>query len=339
MYQFEKILFKNINWEEYYNFPNKTILTTKDWIEFVEEDSKAQPYILRITEDKRFVGYFTSLIVKKFGIKIVGSPFQGWSTPYMGIDVENVSEKISILPQLIKFVMKDTRCAYLEIHDRDFKAEELAVIKEKNGFSIQTDETLELSIDGDDAFLYKNMKTDCRNFIKQFERRGATIEQAEPNDEFAEEFYQQLVDVFAKQGLVPTCTVEKVKILLKHLSNSGSVLCLRVRDPEGKSIASSIFPGFNKKMFFWGGASLRPYQQYRPNEYMIYTAMRYWRDRGCTEFDMVGIRSYKKKFGSWEVYYPSVIAAKYKILIPMKRLAANLYYFSGKVLWKLHLKR
>ncbi len=339
MYLFEKVKLKDLSVEEFNQFPNKSVMTTKEWIEFIEEDSKATPYILRITKDNSLVGYFSALIVKKMGLKIVGSPFPGWSTVYMGLDVYEKIDKYPILDELIPYIIHDTKCIYLQIIDRDFDVEHLIPIKRKYKGTIEFVDTLELGIEGDDAVQYKKMKADCRNFIKQFERRGATIEEATPNDDFAEEYYEQLLDVFAKQNLVPTYTVDKVKCLLKHLSKSNNIYCLRVKDPEGKSIATSIFPGFNKKMFFWGGASLRPYQHYRPNEYMIYTAMHYWRDRGCVEFDMVGNRSYKKKFGSWEVSYPSLVIPKYAILVYLKNIAAKLYYLSGSIMWKLRVKR
>lgn len=338
IYTFVKRDLSEINRGVFNNFPNKSIFTTKEWIDFIAEDSKAKPYILEISKDGEFIVFFSALVVRKFGLKIVGSPFAGWSTPYMGLDVVDSSKKTKILQELIPFVMKETSCIYLQICDRDFDKEELELIKNINA-SIRMVETLELGIEVDDAMQYKRMKNDCRNFIKQFERRGARIKEAIPDDAFAEEFYEQLIDVFAKQNLVPTYTVDKVKCLLKHLSKVNNVYCLRVLDPEGKSIATSIFPGFNRKMFFWGGASLREYQHYRPNEYMIYTAIRYWRERGCTEFDMVGNRSYKKKFGSLVTNYPCIIVPKYRILLRLKDLAAYLYYFSGKLFWLLHVKR
>ena len=340
MYSFQKIPLEQIDLKEFCSFPNKTVLTTTEWVSFIEEDSHAKPYILRITRGEELVGFFTGLATKKFGLPIIASPFPGWSTQYMGIDVYDNSIKCKILPDLVDYIMSNEKCSYIEIHDKDMDPEELKQYADQHGYKMKMCDTLELSLDGDDAFLRKNMKVDCRNFINQFERRGASIEQAEPNDEFAEEYYEQLKDVFAKQNLVPTYTVDKVKCLLRHLANSGNVLCLRVREPEeGKSIATSIFFGYKKRMFFWGGASLRPFQHYRPNEYMIFTAMKYWRDRGCTEFDMVGNRPYKKKFGSWEAQYPSIIIPKYRILIPLKNIAAKLYYISGKVLWKLHVNR
>lgn len=338
-YQFTKIPYSQLDEDEFNSFPNKVVNTTKPWIDFIVEDSHAEPIILRITLDNTLVGYFTGLKVCKIGINIIGSPFSGWSTTYMGIDVYDNSLKIEILPELIEYLQRYEKCTYIQIIERDITMEEAKELHDKYRYQIKPVETLDLGINYSDAELYKHMKTDCRNFIKQFERRGASLEIAEPNDSFAEEYYTQLLDVFAKQNLVPTYTVEKVKCLLKHLAKSNNILCLRVKDPEGRSIATSIFPGFNKKCFFWGGASLRSYQQYRPNEYMIYTAMKYWRDRGCVDFDMVGNRAYKKKFGSWLVVYPCIVVSKYKILYILKECAAKLYYFSGKVFWNLHIKR
>ena len=254
----------------------------------------------------------------------------------MGFDFYDKSLKSEVVPELVAYIYKTQKCQFFQLTDRDITFEDAEQLKQKYGYIIDTAETLELRVDADDKQMYKNMKTDCRNFINQFERRGATIEFATPDDSFAEEYYTQLLDVFAKQNLVPTHGVDLIKKMLKHLSEANNILCLRVRDPEGLSIATSIYPGFNKKFFFMMGASLRPYQQYRPNEYMIYTAMKYWRDRGCEEFDMVGIRPYKKKFGSWEERYPIIIAPKYKILYHLKNFASSLYYWMGSIKWKVN---
>lgn len=321
--------------DEFNSIPTKTILTTLDWIEFVIEDSNAKPYILMIYKNNVFLGYFSALIFRKLGLKIIASPFPGWSTPHMGFDFYDNSQKSSVIPELVDYIMKTEKVALFQMTDRDISLEEANVLKLKYDYIIESGDTLEIDVDADDQQLYKNMKTDCRNFIKQFERRGAKIEFAEPDDNFAEEYYKQLLNVFAKQKKVPTYSVDKVKRLLRHLAKNNLVLCLRVRDPEGVSIATSIFPGFNKKFFFWGGASLQSYQHYRPNEYMIYTAMKYWRDRGCKEFDMVGIRPYKKKFGSWEVHYPIIIVPRFKILYYLKNIIGALYYFMGSVKWRL----
>ncbi len=321
MYIFAPIDFDCIDKQEFNDFPAKTIFTTPEWIGFVQEDSHAKPIVLEILKGEKKVGYFTALLVEKFGIRIVASPFSGWSTCFMGFDVLYVN-KIEIVTDLVEYLYRTYRCSYIEIVDRDITVEDA----QHNGFVYRPVSTLELAIERSDNELFKVFKTDCRNFIRQFERRGATIEEAVPDDDFAEEYYSQLKDVFAKQGMVPTYGIEKIKRLLSHLANTGMLLCLRVREPDGLSIATSIFLGHNKKFFFWGGASLRPFQSFRPNEYMIWYAIKYWRERGCTVFDMVGVRDYKKKFGAVEKEYAKLIIPRYGILLSLRNCAEKLYF-------------
>lgn len=311
-----------------FNAPqNKTIFTTKQWIEYLSEDSGAIPIIVKIEKEKKLIGYFTCLKMNKFGIGIVASPFEGWSTCHMGFDLVQDANRMDILPKLCDFLYRECKCSYIEVTDRSISIEKA----QKYGFMYMSVDTLELEIDRTDEELFKVFKTDCRNFIRQFERRGATIDIAKPDDVFAEEYYSQLEDVFAKQGLVPTYSCKKVKCILKHLKDTDNVLCLRVRDPEGNSIATSIFFGYKNKFYFWGGASYRSGQHYRPNEYMLWTAIKYWRDRGCVTFDMVGVRDYKRKFGSHEEVYAKLIFTKHPILLPLRNMAKKAYFILIKV--------
>lgn len=327
VYSFSVVNMEDIDEDEFNSSPDKSIFTTKEWIGFIEEDAKAKPIIVRITKDNKFIGYFSGLVFKKFGIRMVGSPFEGWSTCFMGLDLNEEEDRLAIYSELCTFLYKKCKCVYIEINDRFVDLEKA----NSRGVTTIPVDTLEVEIDKTDEGLFKIFKTDCRNFIRQFERRGASIEIAEPNDEFAEEYYRQIEDVFAKQGLVPTYSVEKVKCLLHHMKDTDKVLCLQVRNPEGKSIATSIFFGYKERFFFWAGASYRPEQHYRPNEYMIWTAIKYWRDRGCKTFDMVGVRDYKKKFGSHQETYTKLVFTKYKLLLFLRNQAKKAYFLMLKL--------
>lgn len=335
MYEFEPVGLENLNLNEFNNFNNKTIFTTPEWIRFIEADSGAKPIILRITRDQSFIGYFSGLTIKKFGVTIIGSPFSGWSTCFMGFDCLRKESMHEIIRDLKTYLFNEFNCDYIEIIDRNIDLE----TAESSGLRYVCLSTLELKIDQSDVELFKVFETNCRNRIRQFERRGASIEEAYPDERFAEEYFEQLKDVFAKQGLVPTYGVDKVKCLLDSLAGSGKLLCLRVKNPEGRSIATSIFVGHNYKFFFWGGASLRSSQSYRPNEYMLWYAIKYWRARGCTVFDMVGVRDYKKKFSPNEIQYIKIIIPKYKILLLLRNLAEKMYFFTLKARGALINKR
>lgn len=131
------------------------------------------------------------------------------------------------------------------------------------------------------------------------------IEEASGDDPaFADEFYDQLRDVFAKQGLVPTYSIERVRSLIRNLAPAGSILLLRARDAEGRCIATAVLPWYHRTMYFWGGASYREHQHLRPNEALIWHALRWAKARGVTEFDFVGGNSYKAKYGTTEVPVP-----------------------------------
>lgn len=322
MYSFEIIPADKINEIEYYSFCKKSVFTTLPWIDFIAEDNGASPIIIRITENEMFIGYFTGLLKTKYGIKIFGSPFRGWSTCFMGFDLSDHDRIVKILPEMVTFIFTNIKCHYFECVDRNIP------IDKRNQFPFKTRvvETLELDIDKSDEELLSGFKGDCRTFIRQFEKRRATIEIAEPNEIFAEEYYEQLKDVFAKQGLVPTYKIDKVKKLINQMGKTDMLLCLRVMDPNRESIATSIFLGYKTTFFFWGGASYQSFQTYRPNEYMLWFAIKYWRERGVKTFDMVGVRDYKLKFGSIKKEYLSIIVAKYQILLHLRDLAEKIFF-------------
>ena len=140
------------------------------------------------------------------------------------------------------------------------------------------------------------MESACRRCIRKAEKSGVTVEEA-GDLAFADEYYEQLKDVFAKQGKLPTYPVERVRVLMKHMLPTGRLLALRARDPEGRCIATGLYPGMNDMAFFWGNASWRSGQQWRPNDTLHWYALRYWKARGATRFDWGGGGTYKRGYG------------------------------------------
>jgi CelD/BcsL family acetyltransferase involved in cellulose biosynthesis len=125
------------------------------------------------------------------------------------------------------------------------------------------------------------------------------VEQA-TNETFADEFYEQLVEVFARQNLVPTYGVERVRQLIRYLQPSGQVVLVRVRAPDGVSIATSVVIGRGKSAILWGAAFRRAYADLHPNELLHWEAMRLWRGSGALYYDMGGGGEIKAKYGGVE---------------------------------------
>lgn len=280
-----------VPWRELDALPDRAIYQTRQWIEFVADAQNAQPLTAKLTSNGKTVGHFAGLTFKRMGIPILGSPFPGWTTGYMGFTFLTDVPKSEALECLLRFAFDELGCWHVEFMDRLFEEKdgaELGLIK-GDYISYVTDLTQSEEV------LYRNMTDSCRWSIRKSERYGVRIEEA--NDEaFADEYYEQLKEVFAKQNLLPTYTSDRVKKLIQHIPRS-QLLLLRARDSSGACIATALYPGMNQMAHMWGNASVRAELHQRPNEALHWYAMLYWKKRGVRLFDWGGGGTYKEKYG------------------------------------------
>ena len=312
----------------------QTIFTTYEWITYLEMDGKGKPVVLEILDGKRTVAYFVGLLFKKMGIRIMGSPFEGWGTSDMGFIIVDDCDKLQLLKSIQLFSYSSLKCYYLEIADKQFTSDDL----DKTPYEVNWKKTLMIDISQPEDVLFSSFKKDVRNFIRQFEKRGAKLEQVTPSDNFAVEHYNQLIDVFKKQHLNPPYNVNRVKNLMRAFKDSPEkILCMRVISPNNEPIATSIYLGLNGKCYSWATSSYRNFQQYRPNETIRWYGILYWKSQGFTEFDMVGYRDYKIKFAPYEYEYPQIIITKYKQLIKIRKLAKYIIQLFRKYKGKIFI--
>ena len=334
MIKFEEVDFKQINEDEFNNFSDKLIFQTKEWLKFIMETQNVQPIVLRIFEEDVLVGYFTGFLFSKFGIKIIGSPFRGWTTLYMGFNIKDecMIERASLVAPLWVFLKKKYKCIYCEIIDRYItgdKAKEYGLKHDYQG-------SLLLNINGTDEQLLKTYTKHCRKHIRQFEKDLVTIEIVEPTDEYAEEFYNQLTKVFSYQGLLPSYDLKRVKTLFNALKDKHDLMCTRVIENDtGKWISSLISFGFNTHCYTWASTSLREGCEHRQSEGQRWFAIKYWRDHGYADLDMVGIREYKLKFNPTDIQIPRIILTKYNFLIWGRNLAQKFYWVLNSIKGKI----
>lgn len=111
-YIFEPIEINSMNTEEYYLLLKKSVFTTLEWIENIKENSGVEPIVIRITENGSYVWYFTGAVFRKFGVKIIVSPFEGWSTCFMGLDLAADNDRTEIIGELSVFLFKKYHCLY-----------------------------------------------------------------------------------------------------------------------------------------------------------------------------------------------------------------------------------
>ena len=293
-------------WAEIRSCPDSTIFQTRAWAAFVSSTQQAEPILVAVKDGDRTIGYFIGLMMSKYGVRILGSPFPGWSTDYMGFALlPGMSRKLA-LRGLLEFAFDHLGCAHVELMDRHVTTQDLIDLDAQ----CHLYQSFAIDLTQDEAALFSNLTSACRRCIRKADKNGVVIEVAQV-DGFVEDYFDQLSDVFAKQRLVPTYDVDRVRQLIAHLHPTGQLLLLRARDRSGRCIATGIFPHLNGVMHFWGGASWRRHQILRPNEALHWYAMKYAKAQGLHTYDMGGGGEYKRKYGGQEVQVPWIRKSKY----------------------------
>lgn len=316
----EIVDFEKADWQRLDSFADRTVFQTRDWVRFVADTQNATPVLAQLSDSGKAVGYFTGLTFTRLGIKVLGSSFPGWTTPYMGFNLAPGASRADAMAALERTTWNDLKCLHMEVSDPHFTPEDGEALGFKTSYytSYRTDLTKS------EEDLFQAMESACRRCVRKAEKSGVTIEEAH-DPAFADEYYEQLKDVFSKQGLVPTYDAERVRALVRHMGPTGNVLLLRARDAEGKCIATGIFPGFNKISEFWGNASFRSYQNLRPNELIHWYAMRYWKKRGAEVHDWGGEGTYKEKYGCVSHRVPWFIKSRYEFVGKLRDTAKKMH--------------
>jgi hypothetical protein len=309
MISFQRIPLEDVKWEDIGTYDDINVFQTSSWLTFLAETQKAKPVVAAVRSDGRLLGYFTGLIVNKFGIKVLGSPFRGWGTYFMGFSMAPEVSRREALQALPAFAFKDLGCLYVEVVDPCMCASDYAGLP----YKVESLNWFAIDLTKSEDELFKMMKHSGRNCIRQSIRNGVTIEEASDSG-FAVEYYDQYKDVLAKRSMAPAYSLDYVQKMIEALLPTGDLLLLRARSPEGLCIATGIFLALNKTAVFWGAASWREHQHLRPNEPLAWHGMRSLKARGIHELHFGGeCAQYKEKLGCYDVSLPRLMKARYAV--------------------------
>jgi Acetyltransferase (GNAT) domain len=331
---FQLLTYDEVDWRTLDQFDDRVVFQTCEWVTFVAESQKATPVLAALHDKNKIVGYFTGLLVSRMGCRILGSPFPGWTTAYMGFNLLPGVSRLEALLALRRFAFQTLRCVHLEVTDRllaEERGEELGLARDPC-YTYVTDLTQP------ESKILERMTSDCRRSIRKAERDGLRIEIA-ADQGFAADYYRQLVEVFAKQGLIPSYGPTRVESLIRHLLPTGRILLLRALDPRGRCIATGIYPALNKTAEFWGNASFREFQSFRPNELLHWSALRYWKAHGIEIFDWGGAGSqagnYKAKYGGAPFSYSKFRASRFAFIGRLRQGAKRFFELKQRSLGEL----
>lgn len=317
MYTIHEISIDEVDYSNY----ECTVFSTKEWLNFLSENQKAQPVILELWNNGNVDAYFFGGIIQKFGIKILGSPFNGWLTPDMGFSVRNgiVFDYHAAIIDVVNYSFKSLKCLLVQILDNS--------IQSADGFQdFYFEESNLLYIDGHKTIeeILEAFSKNGRRDVRASGRKGLVFKKVPFDRKFVEEYYAQLIDVFAKQNLKPSYGIDKMYDLVKaYEMNPDNVLALEAIFQD-KCIATVFSFGYKDWAYYIGAASFREYQKYLPNEGLFWEHVKYWREKGVCNFDLVGYREYKMKYNPEIIKVPVFVFSKYRILVYGKNIAKKI---------------
>jgi CelD/BcsL family acetyltransferase involved in cellulose biosynthesis len=298
----------------------RNVFCTPEWLEYVARTQRAEPVVAQVERDGAPVGAFTGLIVRRMGIRILGSPFQGWMTGPMGFELAPGESRSEAMEALARFAFRELGCLHMEVMDRGSSFAELAPVRGR----VDRLPNFELDLQLEEDALFAGFTSACRRAIRKGEREGLSVEQAH-GIEFADEYYEQLLEVFRRQGLGPPYGLDRVRELIRCVEPSGRLLLLRAVGPDGDRIATAIFPFAPDFGYFWGGASWEAHRILRPNEAIFWHAIRHFRERGVAVLNFGGGGDFKRKFGAPEIQIPVLRRSRVPGMLSLRDLAANVY--------------
>ena len=283
--------------------------TSSGWLSFLAASQGAETVLAGVRDRGRPVGHFVGGIVWRFGIKILGSPLRGWGTESMGFLLEPGVDRRAAAAALLPFAFRELGCLHVELADRHLSADAMA----GSDYFMTTGRTFVIDLRPPEEEIFRRMHSKTRQYVRLAQRNGLRAEVATDLG-FADEYYEQLREVFARQGLVPTYGVERVRQLIRFLEPTGQLLLLRIRTASGETLATGVAVGRNRIAINWGAALPRANATQHPIQLFWWEAMRYWRARGALSYDMGGGGQYKDKYGSVDTPTVSFHRSRFAIL-------------------------
>lgn len=298
MLKFERVPYNPEWWEStLQQFPDCNLYQSAPWLDFLAETQGGEIITAALLDGNSRVGYFSGVLVRKFGLRLLGSPLPGWTTIYMGFNLMPGVPRWLAFQALERFAFRDLGCHHFEVADRYATAED----GKRAGLEQRFFNTYWTDLTKPEQNLFDELDPSYRRCIRKAKRCGVVVEEAIGDDAFAFEFYEHVKDVFRAKGLSPMYPRDWVTSFIHHLYPTDHLALFRAREPEGKCVAACISHGMNGFAQLWGTASLRKYQHLRPNQAMHWQAVLYWRNRGAQCFDWGGDGEYKKQYASQKI--------------------------------------
>jgi len=270
-------------------FARRSLFHTATWMQWLAETRGVEARFWSIRNGSELVGYFCGGMFRKGPYKILGTPLKGWLTndlgPVMG---EGFDQKKFF--RALDDLAREENIAMIEMENPHLDAERFTD-SEYRPISMPV---YIVAVDQPDAMMSR-LHPKARKAVRKAAEFGLTVHP--PADGFTEELYDQYREVLARKNLFPTFHPEWPRRLLDLLQPRDQMLAFDVRDGDGKSLATGMFPHDDRSMYFsFTGSRMAGWKLF-PNDLLQWTAMEMAAQRGLQIYNMCGYGQFKSKFG------------------------------------------
>lgn len=275
-------------------FENHRVTHLRAWVESLVASGCGRALYLVFEKDGAVAACLPGLIATVGGLKLFGSPLEGWQTVSMGpvFDPSRIATG-EIMDVLVPWLEREHKVVHIEMLNLGLDEGAMRA----SGFEGEPVWTYRAPLTGE-APTFKAMKDSARRNVKRAQRLGL-ITKIETDESFVDEHYAQLRDVYLRGGHVIPFSKRRVLACFRHLQAAGRLIAVSVYLPDGiTSIATGMFFVEGRELSLWMWAHREHYRWYRPTELLTWTAMQIAIARGCDTFDFMGRGDFKAKFGA-----------------------------------------
>ena len=200
-----------------------------------------------------------------------------------------------------------------------------------------------ISLSRDESALFSQLAPSNRRNIKRATHKALSVDIGESWDDVIS--FCRLNNLTRKRHGLPPQPSRFFEKLFEHVISPGHGMVISARYRK-KVIASSIYFHFGKRAVFKYGASELSYLNLRPNNLIMWEAIKWYRDRefeilslGRTELDNPGLIRYKRAWGAEErlIKYFRYDIKKNMFLTQKSGQAAYVKFFSRLPVWILRV--
>ena len=284
-------------WDELVRrFLNHRVTHLRAWIESLAASGCGRPLYLVAEKDGDVAGVLPGLVSSLAGVKIFGSPREGWQTVSMGpaFDPERISGD-ALMEAAARWLEQQHGVRHIEVMSTALSPEAMG----RAGFSADVVPTFRAPLFPADASqALKNLKDSARRNIKRAQKLGLTV-RFETDERFVDEHYEQLREVYLRGGFTMPFSKRRILECFRHMQRAGSLMAPAVYLADGTTcVATGMFFVEGRELTLWMWATRPHYRWYRPTELMTWTVMQRAMAQGCDTMDFMGRGDFKKVFGA-----------------------------------------